>query len=1267
VAIGCSGGDVSGGGGDEKGVAVEQQKLSLQPAAAQGRSSGAAQSSPKAPPAACQVVPLKEGGELRYQAPVDVSVPLEIPVKSRECGNTSAILTLRAGSTEVVCRYAAQSASNKVSASNTKLSFVGCSPSTAVGVAVQADYIRLETVIDSTHDGADDDDDRHGDNDGADDDDRHGDNDDADDDDARPEVRLALGLSICPHVDAPTNIQWAESPVDLRATRFYHPDRAEDATVNLAEPVEFEIPSKLRVIEGASGDGAATLTFKDATTQKQFVCTYRGGANDECRSDAALRAARSRFYYFDGCQRGYQAGQRVRSSSYELKVRGGDATAAIGRTTVEVFLGVQGCSEPLDQPISAEQSIRMRRGFSWSKTRPVPETLPDGKPTLWYASIYVRDREELAGLDDLLIHHQNRPLFLTEMEGYRGRCGAIEYDGDGAGTFVFAVLPGITYNLIRQAALADPQNPLFEALVLRDIPAAARARGGSLSWDALKLAGFYYRDLRTFTLSNEAQQPFWNALKRRVAKTIAKVVQVVVKTVVDGLGEIDKFASGKIVQGIEVHIANRDPAFASATMTQAWGARAGQELRLDGVRVEVRQWAQRLWSLGIPLPTSFNSTLQDGVAYLEVAKDASPRDGGICIEVKNAGAELTTFLLPTEVCDFGQQFKLSTQRDNVVTFTTGSYPLHTLNMLTDAYRYSQSVVGYSPHQVTVAHGWLGTLLGGFDGKIYAPCFGFPNIAQDTIVAAAARVVPVAGEIIGTLSAVDIVMPNVIRARKSRGIMVHEYGHYFLCSSLFDASPTAMTGFTAARVFEPGDFGPDDENAVLNEAFADFFAHQVVSGTNYFWACGATNTTCSTDPGWGPSDSTASQSIGYCNGTLMSCSDGNATGIQGSGGIFAYKETIDEPDYADLAVAQATTLFHDAFDGRQWRGQNVPTNGDAWVSSGGKLEFNASLPYGDTSDEVITLPGSSIAGWLQGWANKGTVTTLNRDDLFLSLAEVIRGHSWCEVCDLFALHQPDVGPSARDRMTACTASPLAAWVGAPPAPLSRLADSCTVCAPTEVLSGGVCVACGAREIADPSGLACTCADANDVQVSGVCAPCTAGQVPNPDRTACLGCAVDATLDITPPGGWDRCRFADSRVVAGGGPTTCDGVHIVDFLGIQESLPLADGCGVTNFPFRIDPVAANRAECEAVRGQVTIDLLFVDGRTLRISDQLRSGVYHDFGTSCGPDASCYSFGSSCGLLDFVLSPAQLTQVERVRATVKSTSGVSFDSSVGYVIIR
>ncbi|MDX2054380.1 MAG: hypothetical protein SFV15_18410 [Polyangiaceae bacterium] len=1211
--------------------------------------SGAVQPGSKPPPAACQVVPLNEGGELRFQSPVDVSIPAEIPVKSGECGNTSATLTLRAATAEVVCRYAAQGPKGTVRAANSKLSFVGCSPAASPGAAVQADYIRLATVVARAEPGDDEDDAQEE----QDDDDQA--------DDAGSQVRLALGLSICPRVDAPTNIEWAESPVELRATRFYHPERSEDASVNLAEPVEFEIPSKLRVIEGGSGDGETTLTFKDATTQKQVVCTYSGGADDECRSDAALRAARSRFYYFDGCQRGYQAGQRVRSSSYQLKVRSGDEAASIARTTVEVFMGVHGCSEPLDQPISAEQSIRMRRAFSWNKTRSVPETLPDGKPTLWYASIYVRDREELAGLDDLLIHHQNRPLFLTEMEGYRGRCGAIEYDGDGAGTFVFAVLPGITYNLIRQAALADPQNPLFEALVLRDIPPTARARGGSLSWDALKLAGFYYRDLRTFTLSNELQQPFWNALKRRVAKTIAKAVQVVVKVVVDGLGEIDKFASGKIVQGIEVHIANRDPAFESPTMTQAWGAKAGQELRLDGVRVEVRQWAQRLWSLGIPLPTSFNNTLQDGVTYMEVAKDASPRDGGICMEVKNAGAELTTFLLPTEVCDFGQEFKLSTQRDSTVTFTTGSYPLHTLNMLTDAYRYSQSVVGYSPHQVTVAHGWLGTLLGGAKGRIYAPCFGFPNISQDTMGALLSSIVPVAGEIVGVLSAVDIVMPNVIRARKSRGIMVHEYGHYFLCSSLFDAKPTAMSGFTAARVFEDTEFGPDDDNAVLNEAFADFFVHQVVSGTNYFAL---------------PDTGLFTYGMTYCTGG--SCPDANATGIQGSGGIFEfYAPNPDLPDRlaidrADLAVARATTLFHDAFDGWAWRGQNVPTTGDAWVSRGGKLGFNGwgfpEVFYGDTSDEVISLPGNSIASWLQGWAHKQTVTTLNRDDFFSSLREVIRGHSWCEICDLFALHQPDVGPSARERMTACAASPLATWVGVPPAPLSRLADSCTVCQPTEVLSGGVCVPCGARETADPSGLACTCADPDDVRISGTCTPCLAGQVPNADRTACLGCPVDATLNIAPPGGWDRCLFADSEVVVGGGSAECDGVHVAEFVGIQDSVPLAPACGVTDFPFRTDVAAATQAECEAARGQVVIDLVLVNGQTLRIMDQPQVGTFHDDGSLCAPQSTfCASLGSTCELVDFTLTPKLLTDVERIRVTVKSKASIKFASEVGYVIIR
>ncbi|MDX2056078.1 MAG: hypothetical protein SFV15_26995 [Polyangiaceae bacterium] len=1056
-----------------------------------------------------------------------------------------------------------------------------------------------------------------------------------------------------PPVPDSVDVSWADAPVLLEASRGYSPIRSEVGKVELTQAIEFEIPSKLRVQQGNAGNQIAVLTFKDEEGDR-VRCTYRGGAR-ACRLDDELELAKGRYYNFASCTRGYEAGDNAVSRSFSLELKGGDEKQ--GRTAVELHLGANACSAPLDPPITPEESVRMRRAFSWQRTEALPEVGPDGNPALRYAVIYVRDKEELAGLDELLIHHSRKPFFVPELAPYLGRCGAIQYDGDGRGSFVFAILPALTYNLIREAALnPDPvegDQTLFEAIVLRDAPEEMANDDGSLSWQALKSVAYHYRELRVLP-EDPVQQPFWNRLKRRVAKAIAQTAKGVVRTVTDGLGEIDAFISGESTVWVDLHVLNRDAAFGGdRVMTRAWGPNAGSELRLGGIRVEVLQWSSFL------LPTQFHATLgYGGTVGIKVAKEGSARNGGVCMAMENSAVSLTTALLPTDICDFRQFLGpngFAFNRDINLNIHAKNYEIHTMAQVSDAAQYAREMMGYHPAHAEIAHGWLGTLLGG--GKtIYAPCFSFPNINQEVIntgvsgVLSAASLVlgPVAavsGEVLSTLNQVDIVMPNIKLSRDNRGVMVHEYGHFLLCSMLYDESPTSMSAFTAKRIFEGQSVDLADEAAILNEAFADFIASQVVSGVNYF----------------APPGVEQSQNMSYCRNFANApiCLDANGTGVEGDGsGI-----TGNFPSRYE--IAQATTLFHDAFDGTLWRGTDRPTNADAWNLNQSVvpelLEYTPT-DYGDAQDERIIMPASGIRTWITKWASDFT-PTLVKDELFSSLASVIRGSSWCDICQMFALHVPNSGSTMREQMDACTRAPLVNWVGAPPAPLNRLSDTCVACSPTEILQGGACMPCGSREIASPDGRSCVCADPDDVRFAGVCAPCPPGQTPNPGRTACIGCGVDAVVDLSP----NACRFDDSATVVGGGSAACDQVHIADFVQVASSAPAAASCNITSFPFRIDAGASGQAPCEALQARVVVDLTFVGGSASRIYDQEVNGLFSSNGAACLPNGDCLSFGETCSLLSFSFTTGQASNIESIRATVYTGASVTFSSDAGFDIIR
>ncbi len=124
-------------------------------------------------------------------------------------------------------------------------------------------------------------------------------------------------------------------------------------------------------------------------------------------------------------------------------------------------------------PLSVDESIFQRDAFRWDDALPVPESYPDGTSRLYYGLVYLNSQPSLDVMDALRINYDSIPLFDTETQAFQAQgLTTLSYPFDGQGKFAFALIPGATYNAVRQAAL-DPNQPveIFQAVQLRSMPA----------------------------------------------------------------------------------------------------------------------------------------------------------------------------------------------------------------------------------------------------------------------------------------------------------------------------------------------------------------------------------------------------------------------------------------------------------------------------------------------------------------------------------------------------------------------------------------------------------------------------------------------------------------------------------------------------------------------------------------------------------------------------------------------------------------------------
>ena len=210
-------------------------------------------------------------------------------------------------------------------------------------------------------------------------------------------------------------------------------------------------------------------------------------------------------------------------------------------------------------------------------------------------------------------------------------------------------------------------------------------------------------------------------------------------------------------------------------------------------------------------------------------------------------------------------------------------------------------------------------------------------------------------------------------------MTHEYGHFTMCSLLYEqGGPRGLTGLIG-RVFEGQDDARDDEIALMTESWADTFSMQVVGGANYIQGTYAT-------PG----------KVKFC--TQSPCMDQN---FSGNNDYTGSRVVGSEAFYDELARFES--LIHDAFDRADatQRFSYSPANGDVlhYSSASSPLLEVAPMPYLTNTDENVSLSGGAWKTWVTRWLGRGR--TASKANVIGGLVQTMadEGYSWCDRCEL----------------------------------------------------------------------------------------------------------------------------------------------------------------------------------------------------------------------------------------------------------------------------
>ena len=837
------------------------------------------------------------------------------------------------------------------------------------------------------------------------------------------------------------------------------------------------------------------------------------------------------------------------------------------------------------------------------------------------------------------------PIFLdaATREKWAGQTGSVADSTCGGLNLAFALVPGPIFNAIKTVTLE--RGVLFKAMIIQPVPEPVADTSITYqgmhpaSYEALSAAGFQYSPQSSSetpapgadgdtaaALEDEAGEPApadeegtaFGLIPDFVYDWVDDAVNLAhgIPGMVRGwLGGADCLINGCVNLTVRLDLRNTDADFGgpiavpagsatdtSTALVRAWGARAGSQMQLPGVKVIAKQTAD---ALGIGIPTSYDGTTNDvGTATFQVGKG---RSTDICLLTENAAGQIRTATWTKEICQFAPaatQWKLlghavvttaaptSFNADTSINVKLQNKYFNMLAQFTDGRAYLQQVVGYTPRQVKVLTGpAANVLLPLVKGRAVTPCLAFPNgalaLLHGIIDKTAALAGPVAGPIISLAAhyaeavyEVDMWMPDggdlgTKKILEDRTVPTHEYGHFAMCALLYDEDRTkavAIPSLLIQRIAEGTYMDVGDETTRIMEAFADYFAGQVASGYNYFWL---------------ENGRSQDNIVSYCDGGSSSCWDFNYV-----------EDTNMTPDPYNSTTAQGTpnqmrrvaTTMLDAFDGHTGRGDN-PGSGDFWTWNGARF-VPSTTPAGDAKDEPIVLAGPALRTLIHNWTHASWLPVawaVNEQQFFGALNATIRNtpkdpsnpaskYTWCDACQLFAPHDgrscAAVGATATNgecvrggaavsasmsmpQMVAiCAQDPIKGFIGAPPAATDPTA-TCTFtgCAAHTILVGtpgdttAACVACGPHQISVGNRTCSDCAGTN-VGASS-CMECGADQiVGGSDRNTCVACPARQI----PNADRNACiACAPHQIAAGGACVACAASQVATLQNTCEACP------------------------------------------------------------------------------------------------------------------
>ncbi len=991
-------------------------------------------------------------------------------------------------------------------------------------------------------------------------------------------------------------IHTQDHPVDMIVFDDYSGTGTNTQTVTLDGPVAFEIPENLIVRTGNAGNHPAELVFVDGDGET-ITCQYQGGA-DSSHPTTLEEMAAGLEYEFVGCDNDLVEGDEAEGSSFTLTVVGDALVETQMPTSVALSLG-EGSSGYMPAIITPREALEMLVDFSWDTAPLLAEVNDEGHPALHYVNIFIDSREDLDLLDALFIHHDNMPFFGDEMERIRGKSGEVDFGETGFGVWEYAIMPGKTYNLLRALALdtsIEPENRIpFPAIRVRPyqptvtMTPALYLSDGSLSYTALANMGFRYMGKRGIpdevalskvSIFDSNMEGLELIPIRTEANVAAKSIFEIIEQMQDSIVNVPPAGAENYV-AVDVNLVDVDMTFPDYDQSSGlppsvdqilpitWGEHLGEEMAPHGISVKMMPGP-----LGMDFPVD-----QFGRSLLPALGDAM---GGtaledaewvnLCYYFSSNAMRISSGINTTKVCeDLSGSMSGSNGRYSI-RFDTGNANMLIAAELKNAKNFSTQILGYHPPRANILRGKLGTMLGGGEGgQIYTPVFNTLD-TYDLIVNYNALGVPVGMTALGAfditglvgpilltvapfvgifikttaeiIQETDIVVPkgalNSENGKNTFGVMTHEYGHFVTFNLLHKYGPeaamdTILLEYLMERKNNPDEIEVRDESNIVSDTLADYFAAQVVGGTNYFdYNNGKTKV--------------KNGNMYFCFASDLANSENSPTCIGVNDRLNSDPIVGGGNNAAGILQIRLSRLLHDAIDGRTCpdhysRQCDRMTDDDHWkpqhpISTASLIAND--FPWGsDHQDEPVILDGigldrimyflarrlrdqeqdyqlgplTMVKGWTISKFESAIADAIRMDGFttdedggmleryFAMESSYGSGsytgrYTWCDACEVFALHETGATFNEqfdRERWQTCLASlHILSKIGVPDDIFLRYDDTCRPCRE------------GAISIPAFGGVICDACDEGFIQIGNNCVPCPWNAVVR-DNT-CVSCRV-----------------------------------------------------------------------------------------------------------------------------------------------------------------